>query len=406
VREKLKNKLETIVMIRLSVVCRPAVLAAGVFSLLHATGAMAVDGIQLSGIGVKSAGMAGTSIAFPQDSAAAADNPAGMGLIGSRTDIGIQLVEPLIDYQYGSESNTLHSGKVDPVPEGGFNWQVDPRITVGVSIFGVGVGTSYGRPALPIPGAGVAQSSLQTVIAAPTVTYKLDEHNIIGVSLALAYQRFSAEGAIVPTSAGTLVPLPSHGISSAFGYGARIGYIWQPISRFTLGASYATRIRMSQLSGYDGDLLAAVGGRIDIGAQYGVGIAYKALPSVTLAADWMHYEYSDTAIGSPQGFGWQDQDVFRFGVAWDINSQWTVRTGFTRANNAFGPSVVAQNMLSALPNATAVSVGATYHISKANEISGVFEYGFPVTVQGSGASTGFNSFAKTELIGLSLGHSF
>ncbi|OAJ52472.1 aromatic hydrocarbon degradation protein [Paraburkholderia ginsengiterrae] len=378
----------------------------GAFAIIHSAGAMAVDGLYLSALDVKSAGMAGTSIAFPQDSGAAGTNPAGMALVGSRADFGVQLLEPLIDFQYGDPSNKLHSGKVYPVPEGGINWQLSPRVTLGVSLFGAGVGTSYGRPALPIPGAGVAQSSLQTAIAAPTITYRLDEHNIIGASLALAYQRFSAEGAIVPTGSGDLQPVPSHGIASAFGYGARFGYLWQPTRVFTFGASYATRIRMGRLSGYDNDLLAAAGGRIDVGEQYGVGIAYKIVPAVVLAADWMHFEVSNTVLGSAQGFGWQNQDVFRIGAAWDVSSRWTLRTGFSRGNHAFGPSVVAQNLLSALPNSTSISVGTTYRIGRDNEVSGVFEYGFPVTVNGTGASAGFSSYSKTEVFGLSFGHNF
>lgn len=380
--------------------------ALGAFAVFHSVGAMAVNGLYLSALGVKSAGMAGTSIAFPQDSGAAGTNPAGLGLVGSRTDFGVELLEPLIDYQYGSPSNTLHSGKVYPVPEGGANWQISPRVTLGVSLFGAGEGTSYGRPALAIAGAGIAQSSLQIAIAAPTITYRLDEHNIVGASLSLAYQRFSAEGAIVPSAQGDLEPLPSHGISSAFGYGARVGYLWQPNSTFTLGASYATRIRMGRLSGYDNDLLAAAGGRIDVGAQYGIGVAYRIIPTVVLAADWMHFEVSNTVIGSAQGFGWQNQDVFRVGAAWDVSSRWTVRTGFTRGNQSFGPAVVAQNLLAALPNSIAASVGATYRVDQKNEVSGVFEYGFPVTVKGDGASTGFNTFSKTEVFGLSYGHRF
>jgi long-chain fatty acid transport protein len=376
---------------------RKCSLVVGAFAICHSVGAMAVDGLYLSALSVKSAGMAGTSIAFPQDSGAAGTNPAGMGLVGSRTDFGVQLLEPLINFQYGSPGNTLHSGKVYPVPEGGVNWQLSPRLTFGVSLFGAGEGTSYGRPALPIPGAGTAQSSLQTAIVAPTITYRLNEHNIIGASLSLAYQRFSAEGAIVPTAQGTLDPLPSHGISSAFGYGARVGYLWLPTSNFTVGASYASRIRMSKLSGYDNDLLAAAGGRIDVGAQYGIGIAYRIIPAVVLAADWMHFEYSNTVIGSAQGFGWQNQDVFRVGAAWDVDAHWTVRTGFTRGNHSFGSSVVAQNL---------VSAGLTYRLNRTDEVSGVFEYGFPVTVNGTGASTGFNTSSKTEVFGLSYGHRF
>jgi long-chain fatty acid transport protein len=68
--------------------------------------------------------------------------------------------------------------------------------------------------------------------------------------------------------------------------------------------------------------------------------------------------------------------------------------------------VVAQNLLSAMPVSTSVSVGATYKFNRTDEVSGVFEYGFPVTVNGDGSSTGFSERTKTEVVGVSYGHSF
>jgi long-chain fatty acid transport protein len=382
------------------------VLTASTVAILHGEDARAVNGISLTGTGVMAAGMGGTSIAFPQDSTAAADNPAGMGLIGTRADFGIQLLEPVTDFDYGGPSNRLHTDKVYPVPNGGANWQVTPRLTLGVSLFGVGVGTSYGRPVLPVAGAGVAKSSLQTAIAAPTVTWRLTENNIVGVSLALAYQRFSADGVIVPSGDGTLQPLPSHGTSSAFGYGARLGYIWQATSALTFGASYASRIRMGRLAGYDDDLLAAGDGRIDIGEQYGIGVAYRIVPSLTLAADWLHMDFSNTVVGAAGGFGWRNQDFFRVGAAWDVDSRWTLRAGFSHGNRPIGSSVVAQNLLSAMPCSTSVSTGFTWRFSKNDEISGVAEYDFPTTVNGSGESTGSRIRTKAVIVGLSYGHRF
>jgi long-chain fatty acid transport protein len=381
-------------------------LGLGAVLLLQAGEAYAVDGTGLSGIGVKSAGMGGASIALPQDSAAAANNPAGMALIGTRTDLGVQLLSPIINYQYGSASNEMDSDKLSPVPEGGINWQVNDRVTAGVSIFGNGIATDYGRPALPLPGASTAKSSLLMMIAVPTVTYRVTEHQYIGVSASLAYQRFSASGVNTPDAQGNLQPLASHGTASAFGYGGRIGYIWQPTPTLNIGASYASRIRMGKLSGYDSDLLAPSDGRIDLPSQYGLGIAYSPIPSLTFAADWLHISWSDTILGSSQAFDWQDQNVFRLGASYDINSIWTVRAGITRARQSYDSNAVAANFLSALPNARAISTGLTYRINATNEVSGVFEYGFPVTISGSGQSTGFQSVSRTLVFGLSFGHKF
>ena len=98
--------------------------------------------------------------------------------------------------------------------------------------------------------------------------------------------------------------------------------------------------------------------------------------------------------------------VFRIGAAYDVSRRWTVRAGFSYANRTFGSDAVAQNFLSPLDNSTAVSIGTTYRISDKDEISGLFEYGFPVNLHGTGASQGFNVNSKTEVIGISYGHRF
>ncbi|SOE54656.1 Long-chain fatty acid transport protein [Burkholderia sp. OK233] len=380
-------------------------VAIAVFSW-GATPSFAVDGAQLSSFGVIAGGMGGASIALPQDSVSAANNPAGMGVVGSRFDFGIQGIEPQIDYEFGSANNHLHSGGVSPVPEGGFNVQINPRVTFGVSLFGVGLAANYGSPALSIPGAQIAKSSLQAMAAAPTVTYKFNEQNIVGLSLVLVYERFSAEGIILPDKSGGLTTVPSHGVSGAFGYGARIGYLWRPVPNFTLGAMIATTIRMGRLAGYDNDILAAGGGRIDVPPEYGIGLSYEPVPTVKLAADWLHISWSKTILGSAQTFSWRDQDVFRIGASYEVSRNWTIRAGFSYANPTFNSAVVAQNFLTPIDNGKAVSAGFTYRLNKKDEVSALFEYGFPVNMHGTGASAGFNVKTTTEVIGITYGHKF
>lgn len=378
----------------------------GICTILGTDSAWAVNGISLSGVGVKSSGMGGASIALPQDSAVASSNPAGMALIGNRWDLGLQLLRPPIDYEYGSASDTLKSRDVAPVPEGGFNEQVTSDLTAGVAMFGVGVGVDYGRPLAPVAGAEKAKSSLQVAITAPTATYRVANGHYVGVSLELAYERFFAKGLLLPNGQGGLTPLPSHGTASAVGHGARFGYMWVPMPELSLGASYATRINMGRLAGYDRDLLAAGGGRIDPPPQYGVGIALKPITGLALAVDWLHLRHTDSIIGSQQGFGWRDQSIVRAGASYDVDTRWTVRAGYNRGNSSFGSSVVAQNVLSALGNANAVSTGVTYRLQNGSELSANYEYGSRQKIVGAGASAGFNVSASTQVLGLSYGSSF
>ena len=68
---------------------RTRALCAAAIALLSASDfAHAKDGYFSHGLGIKSEGIAGVGIAFPQDSLAAATNPAGTALVGNRVDLG------------------------------------------------------------------------------------------------------------------------------------------------------------------------------------------------------------------------------------------------------------------------------------------------------------------------------
>jgi long-chain fatty acid transport protein len=65
--------------------------------LLLALPAFATDGYFSTGYGVKQQGQGGAGIALPQDSLAAATNPAGMVFVGDRFDFGLTWFRPIRD---------------------------------------------------------------------------------------------------------------------------------------------------------------------------------------------------------------------------------------------------------------------------------------------------------------------
>ena len=65
------------------------------FTLLLSIPAFATDGYFSTGYGVKQQGQGGAGIAFPQDSLAAATNPAGMVFVGDRFDLGLTWFRPI-----------------------------------------------------------------------------------------------------------------------------------------------------------------------------------------------------------------------------------------------------------------------------------------------------------------------
>ena len=80
-------------------------------------------------------------------------------------------------------------------------------------------------------GSGKLGVDLLQLIVAPTVAYKLDSRNSVGVSVLLGYQRFKAEGLQAFDNAPGFPPFtgaPGHvtnnGHDSATGAGLRLGW--------------------------------------------------------------------------------------------------------------------------------------------------------------------------------------
>ena len=273
----------------------PALLCAG--AALLSNSAMAVNGIQLGGNGINNALMGGTSIALPLDAMAAANNPAGMAFVPSSYAADLQFFQGNSTSNYVMPGNQLSNNTSAVVPEGGFNWVLNPRVTLGLTVTGSGVGTDYGKPALPVPGAANAKSNLQNVEIIPNATWKINPDLAVGFGLNIVDQTFNAQGVIAPTPGGP-VALPNHGTQEATGVSYRLGVLWQVSPELALGASYKSRTDMGALGSYQNDLLAYSGGKLDLPEQYGIGISWKPVDPVTLAADWLSLNWSASNAGS------------------------------------------------------------------------------------------------------------
>ena len=101
-------------------------------AVLAATNVHATDGYFAHGYGVKAQGMGGVGIALPQDALAAATNPAGMGLIGDRIDLGVTWFRPQRETKITGNAFPGVDGKYDAndtenffIPEFGYNRQIN-----------------------------------------------------------------------------------------------------------------------------------------------------------------------------------------------------------------------------------------------------------------------------------------
>jgi long-chain fatty acid transport protein len=370
--------------------------------------AWAVNGAQPGGHGAANASMGGASIALPLDAEAAANNPAGLALLPSSVTVGIQLFHGKSSSQYVLPGNELQNRTTTGGPEGGANWRVSSEWTVGLSIAVGGAGSDYQHPALPVPGASNAKTSLAVIELIPTVAWRPREDLALGLALNLAHERFEAQGVIVPAPVpGGLLPLPDHGRQTADGIGLRAGALWKPMPGLSLGVNLKSRTHMGRLRGYEQDLLAYSDGRLDIPSEYGIGAAWQATPALTLAADVLQINWGQLGVmKDPNGFHWRNQPIGRIGVAWRTEGGWTLRAGYSRSRRQITSDRTVQNLLVPSVHDQAFTAGITWPLAKSASLNLGYELNPPTTLEGSGPSTGTSLTSKVQMLMASYQHNF
>lgn len=384
-------------------------------AILAASNASATDGYFAHGYGVKSQGMGGVGIALPQDAIAAAANPAGLGLIGDRVDFGVTWFRPQREAEIVGGNTFGADGKYDAndtenfvIPEFGFNRQVSSDVTLGVSVYGNGGMNTDFKKAIPLFGSTAPRMDLIQLFVAPTATWKINESNTVGIAVNLAYQRFEMKGlqnfALINDSTfGTPSQSPNNvtnkGYDSSYGAGVHIGWIGQVTDAVTLGASYQSKTYMSKFDKYKG--LFAEGGDFDIPESYGVGIAVKATPALTVAADIQRIEYSEVdsvgnslsnlftgnKLGSKNGpgFAWKDVTAVKVGASYAWNENLTIRAGYNHSSQPIRKSETLFNILAPGVVQDHITLGATYVLPNKSELSFAYMHAFEEKVRGAGS---------------------
>lgn len=402
-------------------------LAMAVAATLGTVGsAYATNGYFLPGYGAKSIGMGGAGVAFAQDSLAAASNPAGILDVGTRGDFGLGIFNPprraytdTTNSYFGDGRGQTESRSENdwfPVPNMGFTFQYDENIALGVAVYGNGLGTKYKVPVSDPDqrnfynftgqyGDSVGVDLMQ-VFMPITAAFRLNEENGVGVSIVPARQRFRANG-IGQFAAVSSQPngLSDTGYDFANGLGARLGWRGKfADGKVVLGATYATKVFMTKFNGYRG--LFAEGGSFDVPENYAIGLALKPNDDLTLAFDVMRINYSDVpsvgnvgpcvdltltnsvadcansgsqlgtiasnngqapgGLGRPDGmgFGWTDQTIYKVGVNYRYNDNWTFRAGYNYGKSPIPETEYAFNVLAPAVTEKHYAVGFTYNLGE------------------------------------------
>ncbi len=370
-------------------------LAAAIVGLLSgSTSAFATNGSFMIGSGAGSIGMGGVGVTSPQDSMCVGGNPACLGeFIQPQFDIGAALFRPP-----RSATTTVMEGtglyqdsevNLYLLPSMGFVWPFDDQLTVGVAALPAGGGGVTFKPNFFGSAYNYLGTDLVQLIVPITAAYKVNETNTVGASIVPARQRFLAQGldAFKPFSASRDY-LTNNGHDFANGLGARIGWMGYYFDRrVTLGATYATKVYMQKFENYRG--LFAERGSFDIPSNYAFGIGVKPLENLTLALDVETIQYSDvpafanrgpdssgnlnvgssgqpTSLGQPAGagFGWKDQAVYKMGVAYKPNDNWTLRAGYNYGKMPIQQDQVLFSVLATATTERHITAGFTYNLGE------------------------------------------
>jgi long-chain fatty acid transport protein len=398
--------------------------------------AQATDGYFANGYGMKSLGMGGAASAVAQEPFGGAVNPGAMSFLGSEGQLGVAWFSPRrsaertgsgpagIDANVDSDSNNFF------IPEFGVNWKYRPDLALGVTVYGNG-GMNTDYPGGQIPTASVCAGfnptpgpynllcgngslgvDLMQLMIAPYASWQFVKGQSVGITPVIAYQRFRAEGLQafdnpgLSTSPGNVT---NNGYDDSWGVGVRVGYLGQFTEQFAVGASYASKTSMGNFDKYKG-LFAQQGG-FDIPSHFIVGMALRPTNQWLIALDYERIFYDDApsvnnrgallgncfagqtnaCLGGSNGagFGWQNIDVWKIGVQYAMNDQWTFRAGYNHSDNPIQPQDVTFNIIAPGVVKDQWSLGTTYKIEKDSEITGAFMYAANNSVTGQSLITGF-----------------
>jgi long-chain fatty acid transport protein len=398
--------------------------------------AFATNGYFSHGYGIKAKSMGGVGIALPQDSLAAASNPAGIAMVGDRMDLGLDLFAPIRTaswtgtatagptingvYQGVTANTDYKSGKnLFAVPEFGYNKMIGSNMAFGVALYGNGgMNTDYGKAVIAGAANSSTYSNLEQMFIAPTFAWKLNKDHSIGVSLNLVFQNFEARGlesfdVVGQTSA--VGSVTNRGKDTSRGLGLKFGWTGQVSSAVTLGATYQAKTKMSKFDKYKG--LFAQQGSFDIPETYGFGMAVKATDKMTLAADVVQINYggvksiadngnqfpssAGTLLGSENGsgFGWTNQTVLKLGMSYQVAPDVLLRAGYNHAKTPLSSTQTFFNILAPATVENHLTLGSTWTFANKSELSLSYMHAFEKKVSGVSTGTGCGGGAGCTTIG-------
>ena len=381
----------------------------------------ATDGYFRHGYGIKYSALGGAGSALSLGSIGTITNPAGIVFLNSGFDIDFSFFSPLRSYTVtGNPSGFpgtfgLTPGKYESAselfifPTIGANWKLGEKFAIGLVGYGNGgMNTDYGNRVFYDPFSPETGVNIEQMFVGAALAYEFAKGHALGVSPLFGFQKFSAKGV---QFFGGFSKYPNfisgNSVSTATGFGARVGYQGKLFPFLSIGGSYQTKIAMSAFERYKG--LFAQEGDFDVPATWNAGIAIHASEKVTFAADVKQILYSgvksvsnpmDVVANSPMtptgpnpnfqplgseggwGFGWKDITVIKAGIMFKASQDWTLMAGFSQGKQPFDEKEVLFNILAPAVVEQHITVGLSKKFED-REMNISFMYAPTGTVEGA-----------------------
>ena len=345
-----------------------------------ATDAFAINGLIFYGVGPRNRAMGGANGALPVDTSTILTNPAGLGKIGTRADIGAHWLkaerfrdlsgtDPSIGVANTAAGNEDSGQTVYITPFSGLSFKADDsKWAFGATIAGVaGEGAQYTsprlNPALLTPGQTYDTESFLFVLkAVPAVSYDWSDDLTLGMGLQISAAFFSGDFA-VPTPSATPAAFPqTEGrgkLEISYGYAVQVGAIYDINEQWSIGAAYQNKTRFEEFGPY-GDVIPD----FELPPEFRVGLAWHVTPKLDLTLDykWIGWEEIRLFDNKPTegGFGYVDQHTIGMGMQYAYRPNIILRSGINYGRSPVREDVVFANSLAPTVYQTSVAVGGEY----------------------------------------------
>ena len=379
-------------------------------TVIYSNNTFATDGYFRHGYGIKYSALAGSGVAVPLSSLGAITNPAGLAFVPTQYNFNIAFFSPMREYTvegnpsgfegtFGLLPGTIESEtKLFAFPTLGANWKVNPMMAVGVVVYGNGgMNTDYPTQTFYDPTSTSTGVNLEQLFVGASYAIEFVKDHSLGITALFAWQKFRAKG-IASFSPFSSDPANLTGNSNSIstGFGGKVGYQGQFGNILRVGASFQTKMYMSEFDRYKG--LFAEMGDFDIPANWQAGIAVMPNQELTLILDVQQILYSQVkSINNPlipnlqtsqlgnddgAGFGWEDMTIIKFGAMYKLLQSWTLYGGYSYGKQPIPDSETLFNILAPGVVEHHITLGLSKMFCNSQEIMIALMYAPAGTVKG------------------------